>query len=112
MPHFEIPDDDKEKEEDMPKLRLIGLNNQRAEWARKAVDAFAAEAGTDGLETDIGDLLIDLRHLCDKEGLDWEKIADKATRYFDMEKSICQKCGVSYDNETNGDEEHCEGCLK
>jgi len=110
MPRFEIPDD-KEKE-DMAKLTLIGLNDKRAEWARKSVEAFANEAGTDGLETDIGDLLIDLRHLCDKEGLDWGKIADKADRYFDMEKSICQKCGASYDNENDGDEEHCERCLE
>lgn len=95
----------------MSKIKLIGLNAKRAEWAKKAVDVFADECGTDGLETDIGDLITDLLHLCDREGLDHAKILDRAQRYYGMEMSVCLKCGVSYDGDTDGDEKVCKGCM-
>ena len=43
-------------------------NNNRAEWAQVAVDAFAEVTGMDEdseeLDTIIGDLFCNLRHLC------------------------------------------------
>ena len=45
-----------------------GKNNDRAAWAKVALDAFMKETGTD-LEDALCDLLCDLMHLSDREPL-------------------------------------------
>lgn len=51
-------------------------NLQRADWAMVAVRAFATETGLDAsgdeTETAVADLLANLMHLCDKEGIDFD----------------------------------------
>lgn len=42
-----------------------GINNERAEWARFALDAFMQRTGTDPQDS-ISDLLCDLMHFCDR----------------------------------------------
>jgi hypothetical protein len=37
------------------------------------------------IESDIADLLGDLLHLCDKEGLDFEKLSKRALNYYKAE---------------------------
>lgn len=81
------------------------LNDQRAAWARCAVQAFAAQTGqlkgpggrpiprpeaerltdqltrageVEDLEEAVGDLLCDLLHLADREGLDVELLIERA----------------------------------
>lgn len=44
-----------------------GKNDDRAEWARQALETFQAATGTDDCDA-IGDLIADLAHLCDREG--------------------------------------------
>lgn len=50
-----------------------GMNDQRADTARIAAASFARQAGldhrTDGWEVVLGDLLGNLIHLCDREGI-------------------------------------------
>jgi len=67
-----------------------GMNQDRAEWARAAVDAFRAETGLDdgdGMDTAIGDLLADLAHLCDVEGLDFANLLARADDHYTAETS-------------------------
>ncbi len=56
---------------------LRDQNAHRIASARRAVAAFQDEAGqddSDGLDTVLTDLLCDLQHLCDNEGLVFERI--------------------------------------
>jgi hypothetical protein len=77
-------------------------NEQRAEWARWAVRAFAAQTGqlkrpdggraqgariadqltlageVEDLDEAVGDLLCDLMHLADREGLDFTLLVERA----------------------------------
>lgn len=49
-------------------------NNQRAAWARSALNHFTDEVGDAGdMQDNIGDLICDLRHLCDAEGVDFQQ---------------------------------------
>jgi hypothetical protein len=44
-----------------------GMNDERADWARDALETFQERTGTDDCDA-IGDLIADLAHLCDREG--------------------------------------------
>jgi hypothetical protein len=44
-----------------------GKNDDRAEWALQALEAFQEATGADDCDA-IGDLIADLAHLCDREG--------------------------------------------
>ena len=50
-------------------------NNDRADWAKSALDVFAKETGLisdtneETLETIVGDFLCNLRHLCERENI-------------------------------------------
>lgn len=54
-------------------------NEERALNAEHAVAAFWGSQGEEELQTKIGDLLANLRHLCDREGISYDA-ADKAGR--------------------------------
>lgn len=67
------------------------MNDERAEWAASAVDAFAditnmRNAGEDD-ETILTDLLADLRHWADREGIDWKAVVTTAEMHYDAETS-------------------------
>lgn len=68
-----------------------GMNKDRAEWARVAVQAFATQTGldtdaaADGIATAITDLLADLGHLCDREGLSLPAIWQTAAMHYNEE---------------------------
>ena len=50
-------------------------NNQRAAWAKAALDAFVKECGDAGdVRDNIADLLCNLRHLCDAHDIDHGKL--------------------------------------
>jgi hypothetical protein len=56
---------------------MAANNNDRAEWARVAVEAFRdvchgskKEDGSPLIEEAVGDLIADMLHLCDQEGVD------------------------------------------
>lgn len=72
-----------------------GMNDDRAEWAEHAIDAFGERtrmntAGEDR-ETMLGDLLTNLMHWCDRNDVDWDMKLLGAT--------------VNYDGETSGDDD-------
>lgn len=59
-------------------------NKDRADWARIAVRVYAEETGSDqeDLETNIADLLCDLRHLCDERGFDFGYCDDRGAEHY------------------------------
>jgi hypothetical protein len=58
-------------------------NHARAQWAA-AVTAFAAETATTGenLATQVGDLLADLHHLCDRAGISYRICSQRAEDHY------------------------------
>lgn len=68
---------------------MEATNEMRAEWAQKAVDAFAIATGiqNEDPETQISDLLADLMHLATSEGLDFRGLLDRARGHFEEEEA-------------------------
>jgi hypothetical protein len=66
-------------------------NEDRAKWALAAVNAFAKETRMDEageeLETILGDLFCDLRHLCDFHGLDFDHLASRSRSAYEEERA-------------------------
>lgn len=64
-------------------------NDERADWARAAVEYFyslvSAQPEDEPLEQKMYDLVADMRHLADAEGLDWGKILDTADMHYEAE---------------------------
>ncbi len=67
----------------------VNPNEERADWAAEAVDAFAMatrlDASVDGIETVLGDLLCNLRHFCDRHGLDFAALSAHGKWHYDQE---------------------------
>lgn len=64
-------------------------NDNRAAWAATALNAFADvtmmnTAGEDG-ETILGDLLADLMHWCDRNGVDFNDMLERARDHYEEE---------------------------
>lgn len=67
-------------------------NNDRAGWAQAAVDAFASKtemdrAGED-FETIAADLLCDLMHLCDKNGVKFHEVLERGNANYQAEVEL------------------------
>jgi len=65
-------------------------NADRADWAAAAVLKFATVTGmieNEDAETTIGDLLADLMHLCDREGVDFHTCVARASDHYEEEVS-------------------------
>src|SRR5688500_18947635 len=63
------------------------MNDSRAEWAREVVEAFGSITGADLYEDAAGDLICDIGHLCDEEGLDFVAMVRKAVAYWSIEQA-------------------------
>lgn len=67
-----------------------GMNPIRSEAADRALRVFALETGAN-IEVEMADVLTDLlgnlRHLCDRHGLDFDKIHDLARDHYTGETS-------------------------
>ena len=66
-------------------------NGVRARWANRAVHKFQRDSGlskTEGLDIAITDLLCDLAHLCNKEGLEFERLLSQAMGHFIAERTV------------------------
>lgn len=68
-------------------------NSDRASWAEAALDAFCAAAGTDP-EYSFSDLLGDLAHYCDRNGLDLGREIKRASVHYNEETGYG---GVQFD---------------
>ena len=79
-----------DKETKMAKKKLVlpadpdGQNAERAEWAEMAIEQFENTTGTDR-EDALADLLCDLRHWADRNGLDWDAELNVAMGRYDEE---------------------------
>lgn len=63
-------------------------NTRRARSALAAVEAFAEMSGGiqgEQTQTFVGDLVVNLRHLCDALGLDWEQVERSAGETHQIE---------------------------
>jgi hypothetical protein len=69
----------------MPKRKLHPMNNVRASQALKAIKAANYEHLHGGLVDGLNDLLIGLRHLCDREGFDWEDQLRRVENTYQVE---------------------------
>jgi len=56
-------------------------NNSRSKWAEVAIKAFEAETGT-YREDALADLLCDLMHWCDRNGLRFQKELERAENHY------------------------------
>ncbi len=69
-----------------------GLNNEdRAARASEVVDAYSHQPGMEpvenaGLQSTLSDLLADMMHLADQEGVPWEDVQLTAEMHFNSEK--------------------------
>ena len=63
-------------------------NGQRAEWAEKALRAFlkATNESFHIIEDEVCDLMTNLMHLCDREGVDAQLVADRSVRNWRAER--------------------------
>ena len=62
-------------------------NLDRAETAKQAVDVYAKATCSEDedSETKVSDLLCDLMHLCDLEGLDFKRSVERADSHYSDE---------------------------
>lgn len=97
----------------------MGQNARRATFSRGALDDYMKTTGltiADGLDTAIGDLLVDLMHLCDQEGLDFAEILERASGHHEAENAVtCSKCKRKFDMDMDsGDDKAtiCSECAK
>lgn len=78
------------------------LNNKdRADFAREAMEAYTARKGSDEPQTDLVDLLGDLRHFAAEEGLDFEAAVQTSLMHFEEESETdaaetCEHCGEEF----------------
>lgn len=63
-------------------------NGHRAAWAAKALALFSAHTGVqdEDAELRISDLLCDLRHLADQEGVDWDQALARGDGHYQEER--------------------------
>lgn len=96
-------------------------NEKRAAWGLEAVETYAARTGldispsADGVETAISDLLADLHHVADREGLDFADMVERARNHYEAEtaeesdqlahrgrEGFCAKCGGACEYDSDG----------
>lgn len=95
-----------------PESDAICDNEKRAAWGLEAVETYAARTGldispsADGVETAISDLLADLQHVADREGLDFADMVERARNHYEAETAE----GEATERETftmrHGDKKH------
>jgi hypothetical protein len=58
------------------------MNDARAEWAGECIALFSEITGSENGQEAMGDLLADMFHWCDRNGLDMEQMFDSARRCY------------------------------
>lgn len=61
-----------------------GMNDERAQWAGVALRAFRDETKCEADEAP-GDLIADLMHWCDRNGMDFEAVLTQAREHYRVE---------------------------
>lgn len=62
-------------------------NEQRAEWAYRAVQKHSQTTGSEEeeMDTQMSDLLCNMMHMADEQGLDFSEVMEQASRHYDTE---------------------------
>ena len=60
-------------------------NETRAQWAEETLDTFRAITRVDTDEDAVADLLADLRHYCDANGLDYATLDERGGMHYEYE---------------------------
>lgn len=58
-----------------------GMNDARAEWAGEALNIFRSITGAE-LDDLVSDFLCDLRHWCDRQGMDYNSASQLAEQHY------------------------------
>lgn len=68
----------------------IKTNADRAESAHRALEMFSDITGLDGeeIDTKFSDLLCNLQHLADEEGVDFSECLERAYRQYESEIAL------------------------
>ena len=61
-----------------------GMNDHRSAWAGEAIATFMLATGTD-LEDAVSDLLVDIRHWCDRHNIDFDVEQGRAVAHYEAE---------------------------
>ncbi len=72
------------------------MNLKRAGWAAQAVKVFAKTTGAQLWPEAIADLLCDLGHLCDRQGLDFNAVAARAIGIWRIEQEEPEGVSAPY----------------
>lgn len=92
----------------------IGMNQERAESALVAVEAFVKETGTEDEDQNLQlyDLICNLRHLCDAAGLDWEYILERGNEHYIAETCFtCKVCKRKFcEDDASMTDDVCSEC--
>lgn len=83
------------------------VNEDRARWAKRALHAFSSETGSGAGEEGITDLICDLGHYAQANGIDYAEVLDRAGRIW-AEETI-DKLQETRDRPTTGAERTAEG---
>ena len=102
-----------------------GMNDDRAEWAQNALDAFASVTGMntagEDAETIMTDLLADLMHWSDRNGVKFSDVLSRAQSHYseetinqdDVKTNTCGDCGAEIQEVVGCPDgsEVCESCF-
>jgi len=75
-------------------MSIFPTNEDRAAWAELALDEFclavfgrdfADTAKTEGADVPVGDLLCNMMHLCQRQGVDFQAMITRAEMHFEAE---------------------------
>lgn len=66
-------------------------NGERASWVQEALAVFMARTGTDA-EDAVSDFLADLRHFCDRSGVDYNHAQNRAQAHYEEETFQPKPC--------------------
>ena len=94
-------------------MKQSAKNRDRAHWANAAVRAFMAETNqteADGFREIVSDLICDLRHFIDREGLDWRAVLRWGDRTYAEETDGLCRCGATYCRFDDGGQ--CDECAE
>jgi len=64
----------------------MSTNKKRAAWAEACLDLFADQTGTDTPEDSIGDLICNLGHYANREGLDFIQLVKNGLGHWHLEQ--------------------------
>jgi hypothetical protein len=88
-------------------------NKERVERAQDVVHAYSEGVGLadDDPETQLSDLISDLRHFAFSQKLEWDEVMRRANDHFTAETACtCRVCSAQFALEDSEHEDICDEC--